>query len=513
MVEATSHKEDAVQACDADDTDNDFAADADIIEIFFPRQHASIAAFSDPEVTELLPTPITSCSSCDTTHMESERDVSTQYVRRHMEQTILMTEIFHMMENDADEAQLERLEILALIQAEILRITTANEAATTAHAAALLLNPNTPPLVLLPVPTEYDLFQQISMQRYADRQQLPPGMAAITRTLEATSRAAQHASRDTADALRQVVNRLPGADEAMEVTSISTISFTTLPKMNFDFVETVYPYFKEFEILMRANAVTSERTKLTHLAAMHKASESCRQLIQPFLENARTYVAARDAILLRFGPLQPVVKLLFDMHAHINEVKTTQQWTARLIQTKAMIDIALAVMNQPETPAIRIDIANCYINGFPANRRHKLAEKLRRQHADANILQILIDAAPMQWTTIQDDDNDSPLVPLAAATIYRNSDRLRSGNKFGRGGANRNRAPLSVNRSSPTMINNIKRTDKPRQEKPSACPNCGRTPACSRPQCPANGKTCTKCGKLNHFASVCRSSSALTPAN
>ena len=38
------------------------------------------------------------------------------------------------------------------------------------------------------------------------------------------------------------------------------------------------------------------------------------------------------------------------------------------------------------------------------------------------------------------------------------------------------------------------------------CPNCGGNHDGSKP-CPARGRTCFKCGKRNHFAAVCRSSS------
>lgn len=41
-------------------------------------------------------------------------------------------------------------------------------------------------------------------------------------------------------------------------------------------------------------------------------------------------------------------------------------------------------------------------------------------------------------------------------------------------------------------------------KKPSECPNCGRNHKDGT--CPAKGKRCDKCGKWNHFASVCRSS-------
>ena len=44
----------------------------------------------------------------------------------------------------------------------------------------------------------------------------------------------------------------------------------------------------------------------------------------------------------------------------------------------------------------------------------------------------------------------------------------------------------------------------------SKCKFCGNNR--SREKCPAYGKTCAKCGKRNHFATVCKSSDDSTPS-
>ena len=52
--------------------------------------------------------------------------------------------------------------------------------------------------------------------------------------------------------------------------------------------------------------------------------------------------------------------------------------------------------------------------------------------------------------------------------------------------------------------NNGKPPKPPQNNSP--CRNCGRKPRCKdKNSCPAKGKTCGKCGKENHFGSVCRS--------
>ena len=45
----------------------------------------------------------------------------------------------------------------------------------------------------------------------------------------------------------------------------------------------------------------------------------------------------------------------------------------------------------------------------------------------------------------------------------------------------------------------------------AACPNCGTSHTPSWESCPAQGRACTHCGKLNHFSIVCRSRLAGRP--
>ncbi len=46
---------------------------------------------------------------------------------------------------------------------------------------------------------------------------------------------------------------------------------------------------------------------------------------------------------------------------------------------------------------------------------------------------------------------------------------------------------------------------RPRQDGEQLCGYCNRSKHQSRDQCPARGRECKKCGKPNHFATVCRS--------
>ena len=49
--------------------------------------------------------------------------------------------------------------------------------------------------------------------------------------------------------------------------------------------------------------------------------------------------------------------------------------------------------------------------------------------------------------------------------------------------------------------NNIKSKSENNESNPQLCKHCGMTH--KHRKCPAYGKTCLKCNKLNHFASVC----------
>ena len=60
---------------------------------------------------------------------------------------------------------------------------------------------------------------------------------------------------------------------------------------------------------------------------------------------------------------------------------------------------------------------------------------------------------------------------------------------------------------SPSADINFSKKPKPKpstpQTKPRTCYRCGRQTCKSPVTCPARGKTCSNCGKLNHFRSVC----------
>ena len=68
-----------------------------------------------------------------------------------------------------------------------------------------------------------------------------------------------------------------------------------------------------------------------------------------------------------------------------------------------------------------------------------------------------------------------------------------------------------IESQSSTLFDEVNYTQRPSVREPisrsSTCGHCGN--ACPHPQsqlsCPARGAECRACGKLNHFASVCRS--------
>ena len=183
------------------------------------------------------------------------------------------------------------------------------------------------------------------------------------------------------------------------------------------------------------------------------------------------------------------------------------------------MDLVLSTRKEEMTQEVRRIMAVTYISGFRALLRKKLWERMALHKTKPDILRILISTAP-RWNG--DDAAEDVLHPLAAAAIYRDSNRVRSGNKRGRGGANRFRtganitpirSPAQHNSQSPGMILNTKRVDRPqrRRRKEGPCNGCGAATACNRDLCPAKGKICARCNKPNHYTAVCHSPHAVVP--
>ena len=54
-------------------------------------------------------------------------------------------------------------------------------------------------------------------------------------------------------------------------------------------------------------------------------------------------------------------------------------------------------------------------------------------------------------------------------------------------------------------VRRLRDENKPLKGKGKKCSRCGKPQCTGGTKCPANGKKCGKCHKLNHFAKVCRS--------
>jgi hypothetical protein len=79
-------------------------------------------------------------------------------------------------------------------------------------------------------------------------------------------------------------------------------------------------------------------------------------------------------------------------------------------------------------------------------------------------------------------------------------------NAFKQAQSNTQRNYTGANRGGANRYNQTGDGDRrPRQDGGQLCGYCGRSKHQSRDQCPARGKECKKCGKPNHFATVCRS--------
>ena len=74
-------------------------------------------------------------------------------------------------------------------------------------------------------------------------------------------------------------------------------------------------------------------------------------------------------------------------------------------------------------------------------------------------------------------------------------------------------ALLSGNKIKEEEVAKLQESLKKQQLKGSKCSRCGYERCPGSKRCPANGKTCAKCKKTNHFAQACRSNTNPTNVN
>ncbi|XP_064475629.1 uncharacterized protein K02A2.6-like [Ornithodoros turicata] len=119
---------------------------------------------------------------------------------------------------------------------------------------------------------------------------------------------------------------------------------------------------------------------------------------------------------------------------------------------------------------------------------------------------------------------DSQLTLEKAVTMARNSEAVKGQQNLLRGNEPPSQAPtanttLDVVTSSRPASHKGRQSEarppaqRPAQPKSDPCKWCGSMRFHPRIECPAQGKVCSQCGKLGHFASVCRTTPAPKPAS
>lgn len=128
-------------------------------------------------------------------------------------------------------------------------------------------------------------------------------------------------------------------------------------------------------------------------------------------------------------------------------------------------------------------IANFYTRLKKASENCNFRTYLSDMLRDRLVLGCSCNAAKRKLLQIEELDLDDALKLLQASEVVDASNSL-------------------MNSSQPTMpVDFLKKRTKPDRQ----CYRCGQAMHSDRSQCPAIGKSCTKCHKPNHFAKVCRS--------
>jgi len=315
---------------------------------------------------------------------------------------------------------------------------------------------------------------------------------------------------DKVTAPATMIAQQPGQQQQVEVTSVPSLDWSGLPTLNLDMKETIVPWFVSFEALMRANTV-SERQQRTHLANLPNSVSGCISAITPLLLTTTTYLELRNEIATQFGYLDNVLALFIAFKEASASIRSTAQWNAVTKIYYTYLQFIMDVQGEIVDRRLNINFAQTYIMGFKPILRERMFQKLKDKRNHPDVVKIICNMAPA-WDSKGYEDVE--LLPItAAATVYRNSNHQRSGKRGNNSQRQRprisstNRAPLNT-----AVIRGTKRVDKPQQQQKGPCRNCGATKRCPRANCPARGKTCSKCGKKNHLSNWCRSSNALQPS-
>jgi len=237
------------------------------------------------------------------------------------------------------------------------------------------------------------------------------------------------------------------------------------------------------ESLFKANRVPEK-----HWASRLLSCPGLPQQAKTLFADCADYPELRRLLLKEYGIPDPVGHA----RAAIWDYKGTDRDVVRLkldellnLHNRACRDVGL-----PEWS--RMDLIQPFIRAFPARIQEALRGSLGAAMNAADPVRYLYDAiavvstvaaapAPSLVAPVADSSPAAPAAPTSEADLRR-------------------------------LISEVLARDSrgPSKRARRSCHNCGGS-CQSRDQCPAQGKECHKCGRKNHWASVCRSKSSGKP--
>ncbi len=120
--------------------------------------------------------------------------------------------------------------------------------------------------------------------------------------------------------------------------------------------------------------------------------------------------------------------------------------------------------------------------------------------------------ASLQTKTLRSRDKSSKLPPLKRRKAIEQGHDLENLLKTARAMETADEHTQEMEKQQLNAVNQKRHKEKVTQRKPNPKPPDTRSTKCGlcggvyphKDSCPAKGKTCAKCGKLNHLARVCR---------
>jgi hypothetical protein len=383
-----------------------------------------------------------------------------------------------------------------------------------------------PEVLLLPIenpPPLDDLYWRILIQRRADTpvsEDTPVMTQALITHMVNTTRSSEQKRDEAFQAMRKMIedqqlfmqnavqnNQQSAVLPKRRYPAATIIDWSELPRINFMFPETIYPYIHGFDNLMRKHQV-DDQDALTNLLGLHRSADNCRdRVLEDVVDD--DYIKTKNNILKKRGYLEPIACLSAELISKIPTVRNAYAWIQLVQKYNTYFRMARAAFEQEYDQHTKIIEVCNFIYGFPQTTRHRLYEQARKKSNVPNILDEMLSTAPInEWRDNMMDNNNLTSLDtnIAAAGIFHNNNTNRNRTKPRNQQFPRLQPRNQLNKNN-NFVTGLKRVDVPTTPPtPSTtpCRHCGRLVKCTRMTCTARGKICTKCGNKNHFASVCR---------